>query len=80
MLINITVLVSIYTASTSYLNKYEVRNSIKVIHTEVFHNRYIIIDNATYIMGTFFNSIGKKRFTISKLEDITPEMLFKNRK
>ena len=78
MLVIITVPVSIYTSSTSYLNKCEVRNSIKVIHTEVFHDRYIIIDNTTYTMGTSFNSIGKKRFTISKLEDIPPEMLLKN--
>lgn len=75
MLSNITVLVSIYTSSTSYINKCEVKNNISVIHTDVFHDRYIIIDNTTYTMGTSFNSIGKKRFTISKLEDITAEML-----
>ena len=78
MLSNIAVPVSIYTSSTSYINKCEVKNNISVIHTDVFHDRYIIIDNTTYTMGTSFNSIGKKRFTISKLEDITAEMLLKN--
>ena len=78
MLSNIAVPVSIYTSSTSYINKCEVKNNISVIHTDVFHDRYIIIDNITYTMGTSFNSIGKKRFTISKLEDITAEMLLKN--
>lgn len=78
MLSNITVLVFIYTSSSSYLNKCELKNNISIIHTDVFHDRYIIIDNVTYTMGTSFNSIGKKRFTISKLEDIKAEMLLKN--
>lgn len=78
MLTNIIVPVYIYTSSSSYLNKCELKNNISIIHTDVFHDRYIIIDNITYTMGTSFNSIGKKRFTISKLEDIKAEMLLKN--
>ena len=78
MLTNITVPVSIYTSKASYLNKCEVKSNISIIYTDLFHDRYIIIDKITYTMGTSFNSIGKKRFTISKLEDITPVMLLKN--
>lgn len=47
MLTNIIVPVYIYTSSSSYLNKCELKNNISIIHTDVFHDRYIIIDNIT---------------------------------
>lgn len=78
MLKNITVPVTIYTSESSYINKCQIKDNIEIITTNVFHDRYIVIDDTTYLMGTSFNGIGKKRFTISKLEDITADMLFKN--
>ena len=78
MLEDVKVSITIYTAVNSYLNRCTLKDNIKVINTNVFHDRYVVIDNSTYTMGTSFNSIGKKRFTISKLKDITIEMLVKN--
>ena len=78
MLEEVKVSITIYTAVNSYLNRCTLKDNIKVINTNAFHDRYVVIDNTTYTMGTSFNSIGKKRFTISKLKDITIEMLVKN--
>ena len=45
-------------------------NKLKVIRTNKFHDRYIIIDNMyIYHIGTSINYIGEKVFSISKLED-----------
>ncbi|MBO4668311.1 MAG: virulence RhuM family protein [Bacilli bacterium] len=78
MLEDIKVSITIYTAVNSYLNSCTLKDNIKVINTNAFHDRYVVIDNSTYTMGTSFNSIGKKRFTIARLKDIKVEMLVKN--
>ena len=80
MLTNIKIPITIYTSSSSYLNKCKdnIKNNITIINTDVFHDRYIIIDDITYTLGTSINSIGKKRFIISKLEDISIDLLLSN--
>ena len=78
MLEDVKVNITIYTSSSSYLNNCKIKENIRIIKTDVFHDRYVVIDNTTYTMGTSFNSIGKKRFTISKLKDIKIEMLVGN--
>ena len=82
MLININISVTIYTSTSSYINKHKenIKDNITVINTNLFHDRYIIIDDITYNLGTSVNSIGKKRFTISKLEDINIDLLLSNTK
>ena len=80
MLNNIKVPVTIYTPGSSYINKSKdnIKENITIINTDVFHDRYIIIDDITYNLGTSVNSIGKKRFTISRLEDISIDLLLSN--
>ena len=75
MLKNITVPVTIYTAA--YINEVNQEN-ITIIKTNIFHDRYIIIDNMVFSSGTSLNSIGKKRFTIHKLVAVEKKMLLKN--
>ena len=79
MLNNIKIPITIYASNSSYLNKCKdnIKNNITIINTDVFHDRYIIIDDITYNLGTSVNSIGKKRFTITRLNDITVDMLTK---
>ena len=77
MLSDIKVNIIIYTSNNSYLNNTSIKDNISIINTDLFHDRYLIIDDITYTMGTSFNSIGKKRFTITKLKDITADMLTK---
>lgn len=45
---------------------------IDYIHTELFHDRYIIIDNEIcYSIGASLNYIGKKTFSVIKIETPT---------
>ncbi len=45
-------------------------NGINIEYTNIFHDRFIIIDNKTlYHLGTSLNYIGSKVFAINKIED-----------
>ena len=78
MLKDIKVKIIIITSSSSYLNKVDIPNNIEIIHNNDIHGRYIFIDDKfVYALDNSFNNIGKKRFIIMKLENITKEMLLK---
>ena len=50
-----------------YLSQYQ---NINFIHSDSFHDRFIIIDDQIlYHCGSSFKDLGKKRFAISKIED-----------
>ena len=55
-------------------------NNLKVIYDNTFHDRYFIIDKETiYHSGASINGIGKKTFSINKIEDdIIKETLINN--
>ena len=78
MLTDLKVKITIVTSPSTYLNKEIIPNNITIIHTNIIHDRYIIIDEQTYIIGTSFNDIGKKRFFIIKSKDIKKDTLLKN--
>ena len=81
MLKDIKVNITIITSSSSYLNKINLPTNTNIIHNNDIHGRYIFIDDKyVYAIDNSFNNIGKKRFVIMKLENITKEMLLKNLK
>ncbi len=50
-----------------YVKQY---NNVKFINSDIFHDRFIIIDrNILYHSGASFKDLGKKCFAISKIED-----------
>ncbi len=53
------------------LDKYNLQyNNLKIIRSNIFHDRYFIIDNEEiYHCGSSINSIGNGIFMINKLED-----------
>ncbi len=56
------------TIITKFNSQYN--NKLKVIIDNTFHDRYIILDQKeVYHIGTSLNHIGKKVFSINKLED-----------
>ena len=57
-------------------NKYEKQyNNVKFINSDIFHDRFIIIDrNILYHSGASFKDLGKKCFAINKMEG--EEILF----
>ena len=42
---------------------------LKVKYSNIYHDRFIIIDNTLYHVGAFFKDLGKKCFGINKIED-----------
>ena len=51
--------------------KYEKQyNNLEIINTNIFHDRFILIDNKIlYHSGASFKDLGKKCFAINKIED-----------
>ena len=80
---NINVKMKIYTENIDNISKekYEKQYSnIEIINTNIFHDRFIIIDNkALYHSGASFKDLGKKCFAITKILDnnILEELLDK---
>ena len=83
---NINVKVKIYTENIDNISKekYEKQYSnIEIITTNIFHDRFIIIDNKTlYHSGVSFKDLGKKCFAITKIveDNILKELLDKLKK
>ena len=83
---NINVKVKIYTENIDNISKekYEKQYSnIEIISTNIFHDRFIILDNKElYHSGASFKDLGKKCFAITKMEDnnILKELLNKLKK
>ena len=83
---NINVKVKIYTENIDNISKekYEKQYSnIEIINTNIFHDRFIIIDNKVlYHSGASFKDLGKKCFAITKIveDNILEELLNKLKK
>lgn len=78
MLKDIKINIIIVTSFNSYLNNIDIPNNIHILYSNDIHGRYIFIDDKyVYAMDNSFNNIGKKKFIIMKLENITKEMLLK---
>ena len=83
---NINVKVKIYTENIDNISKekYEKQYSnIEIINTNIFHDRFIIIDNKVlYHSGASFRDLGKKCFAITKIveDSILEELLDKLKK
>lgn len=73
---NKNVEVIIVTAQNNNLTKLDIHKfnkqypTLKVIRTNKFHDRFIVIDNQTlYHIGASLKDLGKKCFAISKIKD-----------
>ena len=77
MLTDIKVKINIITSSNSYLNNTELPNNISIMKNDIIHDRFIIIDEVVYMIGTSINEIGKKRFVIIKSNNLTKEKILK---
>ena len=76
---DLKVKITIITSYSSYLNKEKLPNNINIIPNDVIHGRYIFIDDKlVYVIDTSFNNIGKIRFMIIKLENITKDKILKD--
>ena len=80
---NISVNIKIYTKNIDSISikKYNSQYSnITIINSDIFHDRFIILDKSIlYHCGSSFKDLGKKCFSINKIEDtsITESILNK---
>ena len=75
MMMDINVDISIYIASHTPLSNREIsifqtNHNLDVIRTNIYHDRFIIIDDELYTIGSSIKDIGKKISHISKLDFI----------
>ena len=75
MMTDINIDISIYIASHTPLSNREIslfqaNHTLNVIRTNIYHDRFIIIDDELYTIGSSIKDIGKKISHISKLDFI----------
>ena len=80
MLNDITIPITIYILPSSPITNREIslfqtNHNLTVIRTNLYHDRFIIIDDELYNTGSSIKDIGKKISHISKLESIDIEDL-----
>lgn len=77
MLKDIKVKIVIIVSEASYLNNKNLPKNINIVHSNLIHDRYIIVDEMVYAVGSSINSLGKSRFAIIRLSNIKKEELLK---
>ena len=75
MINDINVNITIYISDSAHitnreLNLFQLNHNLTIIRTNSYHDRFIIIDNELYNIGSSIKDIGKKISHISKLESI----------
>ena len=61
--------------SSHYLTKLDINKfnqqyfNLIIKYSNIFHDRFIIIDNTLYHVGASLKDLGKKCFEINKIED-----------
>ena len=77
MITNLNVKVTIVTKKFNLLKDIDIKkynrqyHNLKVIYSDKFHDRFIIVDNKEmYHLGASIKDLGKKCFGINKIEDI----------
>ena len=80
MLNDINITISIYINSSTPITNREItlfqqNHNLNIIRTNLYHDRFIVIDNELYNIGSSIKDIGKKITHISKLESINIEEL-----
>ena len=75
MLNDITIPITIYIGDSAHITNKEIslfqtNHNLNIIRTNKYHDRFIIIDDELYNIGSSIKDIGKKISHISKLESI----------
>ncbi len=83
MLNDISLPITIYTGDSAHitnqdLEKFSIGHNLTIIRTNIIHDRFIIIDDDIYSIGSSIKDVGKKRFVMTKITAIKKEELFKN--
>ena len=70
--LDITIYIASHTPITNReISLFQTNHSLNVIRTNNYHDRFIIIDDELYSVGSSIKDIGKKISHISKLDSIS---------
>ena len=83
MLNEINIPITIYTLpsasiSKQDINKYQINHNLIIKRTNIIHDRFLIIDDDIYSIGSSIKDVGKKRFVMMKINFINKQELLKN--
>ncbi len=83
MLNEINIPISIYTLpsasiSKQDINKFQINHNLIVNRNNIIHDRFLIIDDDIYSIGSSIKDVGKKRFVMTKIISISKSELLKN--
>ena len=68
--VDVELITSSHYLTKLYINKFNSQYpNIKIKYSNIFHDRFLIIDNNLYIIGASLKDLGKKCFGINKIED-----------
>ncbi len=82
MLNEVTFPITIYTLPSANLtnqdiSKFGISHNLTVYRTSLIHDRFIIIDDDIYSIGSFIKDVGKKRLVMTKIVSIDKEVLLR---
>ena len=83
MLNEINIPITIYTLPSASItkqdiNKFQINHNLIVNRNNIIHDRFLIIDNEIYSIGSSIKDVGKKRFVMTKIITISKDDLLKN--
>ncbi|MCR5705345.1 MAG: virulence RhuM family protein [Acholeplasmatales bacterium] len=83
MLNEITLPISIYTLPSASItkqdiNKFQINHILTIKRNNIIHDRFLIIDDDIYSIGSSIKDVGKKRFVMTKIISISKDELLKN--
>ena len=83
MLNEIVVPITIYTFPSADItkqdiSKFQINHNLTIIRTNIVHDRFLIIDDDIYSIGSSIKDVGKKRFIMTKITTISKDNILKN--
>ena len=83
MLNEINIPITIYTLpsasiSKQDINKFQINHNLIIRRNNIIHDRFLIIDDDIYSIGSSIKDVGKKRFVMTKIISISKQELLKN--
>ena len=83
MLNEIVVPITIYTFSSADItkqdiSKFQINHNLTLIRTNIVHDRFLIIDDDIYSIGSSIKDVGKRRFVMTKITTISKDNILKN--
>jgi hypothetical protein len=83
MLNEINIPITIYTLPSASvtkqnINKFQINHNLILNRNNILHDRFLIIDDDIYSIGSSIKDVGKKRFVMTKIISISQQELLKN--